>query len=80
MEEEKTYTSMESIARRKRKLHSEITANERVIHHLWRDLFHRRHNKKTLSTTGRLTSVVTTSMTILDGAMFAWKVYRKFKR
>ncbi len=80
MEEERTFTSMEALARRKRKLHNEITANERVIRHLWRDLFHRGHNKKTLSSAGRLTNLFSTGMTILDGAMFAWKIYRKFKR
>ncbi len=80
MEEERTFTSMEAIVRRKRKLHNEIAASERVIHHLWRDLFHRDRRKKKLSSTGRLTNIFSTSMTILDGAMFVWKVYRKFKR
>ncbi len=70
---------MEAIQRRKKKLKGDISASEKAIRHHWKDLFHKGRNRAT-TTAGRLSNVFATSLNVLDGAMLAWKLYKKFRR
>ncbi|MCD8283004.1 MAG: hypothetical protein LUC22_07110 [Prevotella sp.] len=80
MEEERAYRSIGDMRRRRRQLKHEIAANERAISGLWNNLFHRRRNRRPASRARRLSSVVATGVNVVDGALLAWKLYKRFKK
>ncbi len=80
MEEERTYNSLTDMRRRRRKLRNEIAASEKVISHLWKNIFHGNKRRGPLSSSQRFSRAVSTGASILDGAILGWKLYRKFKR
>lgn len=77
--EERIYHSVDDMHRRKRQLKKEIGASEKVISHLWRGLFHKR-KQRPASRMGRIGNVVSTGVSVVDGALLVWKLYRRFKR
>ncbi len=81
MAEEKIYRSLTDLERRRRKLKSEILSRERVMTSLWRSIVHKKpHHKPLLGRGQRLTGLLTTGVSIIDGAVLAWRLYRKFRR
>lgn len=72
------YKSLEDISRRKAELLDDIRKDQKEMVSLWNDMFkpERKTKKKGMS----LQSLMSTGVGVLDGALFAWKIYRKFKR
>ncbi len=80
MEEERTYHSVSDMRRRKRQLKSEIAASGKVVGHLWNDLFHKHGGKRSTPRARRLSDVVSTGVSVVDGALLVWKLYRRFRK
>ncbi len=80
MDEERVYHSIDDMRRRRKQLKKEIGATEKEISHLWRNLFHKHSRKGPVSRMGRIGSVVSTGVSVVDGALLVWKLYRRFKR
>lgn len=72
-----TFNSMREISQQREKVLAEIRKEGEEIGLLWKDLFRREEPKKRGIT---IASILSTGTGILDGALFAWKLYRKFKR
>ncbi len=75
------YRSLTDIRLRKEALRKDIEADDAKIKALWSSIFTRpdafSHNA---SRSKRVTSLISMGMGTLDGALLAWKLYRKFKR
>lgn len=73
------YNSLHDISLRKQELLRQIRHDQKEIGEMWNSMFRpeqKRGKKKGLS----LQTVMSTGVGVLDGALFAWKLYRKFKR
>ncbi len=72
------YKSLDDISDRKAELLKDIRKDQKEMGALWNDMFQpeRKSRKKGFSLQG----MVSTGIGVLDGALFAWKLYRKFKR
>ncbi len=72
------YKSLDDISNRKAELLKDIRKDQKEMGVLWNDIFQpeRKSKKKGFN----LQSMMSTSIGVLDGAIFAWKLYRKFKR
>ena len=73
------YNSLHDISLRKEELLKQIRHDQKEMGEMWSSMFkpeQKRGKKKGLS----LQTVMSTGVGILDGALFAWKLYRKFKR
>lgn len=73
------YKSLHDISLRKQELLKQIRKDQKDIGEMWNSMFRpepKRGKKKGLS----LQTVMSTGVGVLDGALFAWKLYRKFKR
>ncbi len=79
-EDERIYHSLSEMRRRKRQLKSEIKANEKAVSRLWNDLFHAPKSKHPATRAYRLSKVFSTGMTVVDGALLVWKLYRRFRK
>ncbi len=80
MEEERIYRSIADMRRRKRQLRHEIAVSEKMITHSWHELFHRHGKRRPASRTVRIGNVVSTGVSVVDGALLVWKLYRRFKK
>lgn len=71
------YKSLRDISLRKEELLGEIRKDQKEMGGLWGEMFRpeRKGKKKGFSLQG----VMNTGIGVLDGALFAWKIYRKFK-
>ena len=56
----------------------DIRKDQKKMGAMWNEMFRpgQKSRKKGMS----LQSIMSTGMGVLDGALFAWKLYRKFKR
>ena len=72
------YTSIIEIQQRKAELLKEIRKDSKEINTLWHGLYSKpaTNNKKGFSMSG----LINTGTGVIDGMLFAWKLYRKFKR
>lgn len=72
------YKSLDDISTRKAKLLNDIRKDQKEMGALWNSMFQpeQKSKKKGFS----LHSMMNTGIGVLDGAIFAWKIYRKFKR
>ena len=72
-------TSLAQLAVYKKHLKEAIEQDEKEMKKMWNSLF-----KKTSSTrkspSQKLSSILSMSGGIIDGALLGWKLYRKFKR
>lgn len=77
-EKETAYKSLRDISMRKEELLQQIRKDQKEMGQLWGEMFRpeRKSRKKGFSLQG----VMNTGIGVLDGALFAWKIYRKFKR
>ncbi len=80
MEEEKIYHSLSELQRRRRHLRNEIATSEKMLAHHWRTLLRKDKHRHANTPTERLTRLVSTGAGIVDAALLAWKLYRKFRR
>ena len=79
--EQVQYASLNDIRLRKEKLQREIEADDAKIKVLWKSLFVKPDVlSKSASKGKRLQSLLSVGAGAFDGAMLAWKLYRKFKK
>lgn len=75
------YNSLNDIRLRKAALRTSIEADYKKIKTLWNSLFTKPDAfKKDASRGKRLQSMMSIGMGAFDGALLAWKLYRKFKK
>lgn len=75
------FSSLADIRLRKDLLRKDIVAEDERIKDLWHKLFTRPSAlSKSASPSKRLSSMLSMGAGALDGAILAWKLYRKFKR
>lgn len=75
------YNSLNDIRLRKEALRKSIEADDKKIKTLWNSLFTKPDAfKKDASRSKRLQSMMSIGMGAFDGALLAWKLYRKFKK
>lgn len=72
------YKSLDDISLRKAQLLDDIRKDQKKMGAMWNEMF--RHEQKSRKKGMSLQSIMSTGMGVLDGALFAWKLYRKFKR
>ena len=72
------FHSLDDIAARREVLLKGMNKDQKEIGLLWNAMF--KPEKKTRQKGFPLSSVLSSSVGIIDGALFAWKIYRKFKR
>ena len=77
-EKQTSYSSLHDISMRKEELLKQIRHDQQQMGGMWNEMFRpqQRTRKKVLN----LQSMLNTGIGVLDGALFAWKLYRKFKR
>lgn len=79
--EQLQYASLNDIRLRKEKLQREIEADDAKIKTLWKSLFVKPDIlSKSASKGKRLQSLLSVGAGAFDGALLAWKLYRKFKK
>ena len=75
------YSSLNEIRLRKELLRKDMEADDAKIKALWNSLFVRPDAlSKTASPSKRMQSFFSIGAGAFDGALLAWKLYRKFKR
>ena len=75
------YNSLNDIRLRKEALRKSIEADEKKIKTLWNSLFTKPDAfSKEASRGRRIASMISVGTGAFDGALLAWKLYRKFKR
>ncbi len=72
------YKSLDDISLRKAELLGKIRKDQAEMGTLWNEMFkpEKKSRKKGMSLQG----IMNTGIGVLDGALFAWKIYRKFKK
>ncbi len=73
-----TYTTLADIRQRKEDLLDSIRDDDNQMRTLWGLLFRKPDMLTSSSPTKRLTSLMSTSVGVLDAAILGWKLYRKF--
>lgn len=76
----KAYDSLEAISAHREALKKEIEKGNKELKEKWNDLFHPKERKVVKTRTQRLLSLANTGAGIIDGAIFGWKIYKKFKK
>lgn len=77
-ERQSHFKSLDDIGQRKAKLLEDIKGDTKKMSALWNEMFS--PQRKSRKNGMNLQSVMSTGVGVLDGAIFAWKLYRKFKR
>lgn len=72
------YKSLDDISQRKTELLAKIQKDQAEMGTLWNEMF--KPEKKSRKKGMNLQSIMNTGIGVLDGALFAWKIYRKFKK
>lgn len=76
-----SYTSLADLRLRKEQLLKDISADDAKIKTLWSSLFTMPEGlSANASPSKRLGSLLSIGASAFDGALLAWKLYRKFKR
>ena len=73
-----TYATLADIRQRKEDLLSSIRNDDNQMRTLWGQLFRKPDMLTSTSPTKRLSSLMSTSVGVLDAAIVGWKLYRKF--
>ncbi len=71
------YNSINEIRERKEAVLAEMRKDNNEIGKRWRSLFQKSQQKKKGLT---VASVINTGTGLIDGFLFVWKIYRKFKK
>lgn len=75
------YQSLADIRLRKEAIRKDLITDEAKFNTIWNSLFHKPEVlSKSASPSKRLSSLLSIGMGAMDGAVLAWKLYRKFKR
>ncbi|MCI6161456.1 MAG: hypothetical protein PUH24_02595 [Prevotellaceae bacterium] len=75
-----TYTTLRSIEDRKKQLLKEIRKDSDQINKLRKQLFANPQDLTNRKGKFNLQTLMGTSVGVFDGLLFAWKLYRKFKK
>ena len=79
--EQMQYSSLNEIRLRKELLRKDIKADDEKIKKLWKSLFVKPDALSRSASAGkRLNSLFSIGAGAFDGALLAWKLYRKFKK
>ncbi len=79
-ERDYSFTTLSQLSRRRREALHECATHERAIRHLWHGITHPRKQSAPQTTAQRIARIVNNGMFVVDGAVMAWKLYRKFFR
>lgn len=71
-----TYQSLSDIRLRKAQLLTDIMRDSNRARRIWDNMVHPKKN--TAQPKRRFSSLLTTGVGVVDGALLAWKLYRKF--
>lgn len=71
------YNSISEIRERKEAVLAEMKKDNNDISKKWKSLFQKSQQKKKGIT---MASVISTGTGLIDGFLFVWKIYRKFKK
>lgn len=77
---EQHFSSLLAIRAKKAELRKQISDQEKEIKGLWTGLFHQEKSRMPQTPTQRLMSMASTSMSLIDGAIFGWKLYKRFRK
>ena len=77
-EQQVQFRSLHDISLRKAQLLKAIRKDQKEIGKEWNELFRKDETKKSKGFS--VANVIGNSIGVLDGALFAWKLYRKFKK
>jgi hypothetical protein len=69
------YKSLDDIRARKASLRKELQRDNQSMKTQWNTLF---HPEKSDMPSHRIANIMTTSATVFDGLIFAWKLYNRF--
>lgn len=72
------FTSLHDISVRKAQILKAIRKDQKEIGKDWNAIFKKQDKRKGKGLS--MATVVSNSIGVLDGALFAWKLYRKFKK
>lgn len=72
-----TYNTISEIRERKEAILSEMRKDNSLIGEKWKSLFIKSPEKKRGIT---VASMISTGTGLIDGFLFVWKIYRKFKK
>lgn len=72
------YKSLHEIQIRKAELLKSIRHDQKEMGKLWNEVAHPEKSPRSKGVS--LASVLSTSVGVLDGALFAWKLYRRLKK
>ena len=76
-----TYQSLADIRARKQQIRKAMNADDAKIKNLWKSIFTKPDIMDPHASAGRkISSALSLGAGALDGALLAWKLYRKFKR
>lgn len=76
-----SYQSIEEIRLRKAALQKEIEADSAKIDEKWHSLFKKPEAlSKSATPSQRISGIISSGASVLDGILLVWKLYRKFKR
>lgn len=77
--EQQIFKSLDDIDRRKCELLKSIRKDQKEISKYWNEIF-KPQQKRSKQKGFKLSTLLNSSVGVIDGALFAWKLYRKFKR
>lgn len=81
METVTEYKSLNDIRTRKEMLRNAISKDDEKIRTLWNELFKPTEIfDKNTPPSKRISRILNTGATVIDGAILGWKLYRKFRR
>ncbi len=80
IKESPSYRTLDEIRLRKSQLLVDITKDGNKVEKLWNNLFHKSPDKGKKTAGRRMSSIVSTGASVVDGLILGWKLYRKFKR
>ncbi len=70
--------SLQALRERKKEIRKQINDSEGKISYIWNEIFHKPSPSELASPTKRAVKLLYNSAGIIDGAIFAWKIYQKF--
>ncbi|MEE1316779.1 MAG: hypothetical protein U0K35_06075 [Prevotella sp.] len=73
------YQTIADIQTEKRVLKQNILNKEKEMSALWTEIFHKKEEPAIMTPTQRLLSFANKGAGIFDGALFSWKIYKKFR-
>ena len=77
---EQHFSSLLAIRAKKTELRKQISEQEKEIKVLWNGLFHQEKSRMPQTPTQHFMSMASTGMSLIDGAIFGWKLYKKFRK